>query len=771
MKHPRRVHVSLMDEIEVRGPFTLVHPEVTQALQRSVRRALRVARQKLLECQEDNGSFRGQRDATSLHEADLLLLLAFLNRLDDPLARKAARQLRFRQLPGGGWPRFRGGRYDVDTSVRAYFAMKLSGCATHEEFMHRARRVILAQGGADRCNAETRRLLALLGQIPHSVAYDGNYSGDARRDNAPSGGPRNRGKVSDEPLGAIAATAHEVLARFRPVQPVPREQGIRELFILAPQQWPPVREALASRPEVQGGGPFQAVARRVRNGLRRAWRGSQRRAAAPRTGAVEYDWPGELARRIESLDLTTADFPSLMWAIIALSSRPADAHSGAAHPEALQRAWQGFQPLLIEDSHRVRVQPTLSAVCDTALALETVLSSGIDSSHATVVRASTWLLKQTSMVDSRQMRASTAARVATALQRQFLAENFAQGFLPPVLDLVDGRNALGQPAREAAIAALSASAEAISACKRFLLSKQLADGGWSGELVVRPELVAGSESSKRADSSTQSESRLQSESSTPPKSRLATEGDVHQLRDGSPTKRRRRDTHNAGSCPHVTALVLEALGHIGLRFGHPVVQKATAYLKQSVNADGGYGDATGRNRLETTCRVLCAWHAVGQDTEDCAFQAAVDWLLAHQHPSGGWGERNRPGKMRPLVDAEPTATQTAWAVRALCDSLQAEHPALIRGVECLVERQRPDGSWFEHLASISGWAPESVRSSDMVPRCEPLLALARWSVACAMMPEDARESSFPDDPEVEETIRFGSFSDAPDSPRLVVRPY
>ena len=61
-----------------------------------------------------------------------------------------------------------GGEVEISGSVKAYFALKLTGHDPSEEFMQRARAAILAHGGADAVNSFTRFYLALLGQISYA---------------------------------------------------------------------------------------------------------------------------------------------------------------------------------------------------------------------------------------------------------------------------------------------------------------------------------------------------------------------------------------------------------------------------------------------------------------------------------------------------------------------------------------------------------------------------------------------------------------------------
>ena len=58
-----------------------------------------------------------------------------------------------------------GGDVEISGSVKAYFALKLTGHDPSAEYMLRARSAILMHGGADAVNSFTRFYLALLGQM------------------------------------------------------------------------------------------------------------------------------------------------------------------------------------------------------------------------------------------------------------------------------------------------------------------------------------------------------------------------------------------------------------------------------------------------------------------------------------------------------------------------------------------------------------------------------------------------------------------------------
>ncbi|MFQ5354605.1 MAG: prenyltransferase/squalene oxidase repeat-containing protein, partial [Thermodesulfobacteriota bacterium] len=130
-------------------------------------RALNAGLRALGARQDPAGFWLFELEADVTIPAEYLILQRFLERdIDQGLRERMLRYIRGRQLPDGGWPLYEGGFSDISATVKAYFALKLSGDSPDEEHMVRARQLILSLGGAAHVNVFTRILLALYGQIP-----------------------------------------------------------------------------------------------------------------------------------------------------------------------------------------------------------------------------------------------------------------------------------------------------------------------------------------------------------------------------------------------------------------------------------------------------------------------------------------------------------------------------------------------------------------------------------------------------------------------------
>ena len=104
-----------------------------------------------------------------------------------------------------------------------------------------------------------------------------------------------------------------------------------------------------------------------------------------------------------------------------------------------------------------------------------------------------------------------------------------------------------------------------------------------------------------------------------------------------------------------------------------------------------------------------AWlvKAAAKDTEDRVFrlqalkaaaadvkvvQQAADELLKSQRADGGWGQTAK-------LDSDAYATGTALVALHQAGGLPVDDPAYRRGVQFLLNTQKPDGSWFVHSRS------------------------------------------------------------------------
>src|SRR5207253_11117140 len=110
--------------------------------------AIGLTRQWLLQRQHADGHWCGELEGDTILESEYILLLAWLRQEQSPIARKCAAYLVEKQLPTGGWAMYPGGKMEISGSVKAYFALKLTGHDPQADYMRLARETIRATGGA-----------------------------------------------------------------------------------------------------------------------------------------------------------------------------------------------------------------------------------------------------------------------------------------------------------------------------------------------------------------------------------------------------------------------------------------------------------------------------------------------------------------------------------------------------------------------------------------------------------------------------------------------
>ena len=130
-------------------------------------RRIEAAAAALLALQKAAGHWDFELEADATIPAEYILLRHYLGEpVDAGLEAKIASYLKRVQGEHGGWPLFRDGAFDMSASVKAYFALKMTGEETAAAHMVRAREAIRAHGGAARANVFTRIMLALFGFVP-----------------------------------------------------------------------------------------------------------------------------------------------------------------------------------------------------------------------------------------------------------------------------------------------------------------------------------------------------------------------------------------------------------------------------------------------------------------------------------------------------------------------------------------------------------------------------------------------------------------------------
>jgi len=337
-------------------------------------RAIVRANDALLALQHSDGHYRFDLEADCTIPAEYILMMHYMNDIDEELEAKISVFLRSRQCVDGGWNLYCGGDFDLSCSVKAYYALKLAGDSPDAPHMIKARKAILAHGGAAHANVFTRITLALFGQVPwRAVPFI-----PVEIILLPRWFPFHLSKVSYWSRTVMVPLF--ILSTLKPQATNPRQVHIRELFTTPPEQ-------------VKNYFPIRSPLNRLFLALDKAGRflelfipPSVRRRAIKKAA----DW---FIERLNGTDGLGGIFPAMVNALEALAclGYPAD------HPYRVQ-AKQALEKLLVIDEDSAYCQPCLSPVWDTCLAVSALLEVTDNQPTEDILRTLDWL-KERQLLD------------------------------------------------------------------------------------------------------------------------------------------------------------------------------------------------------------------------------------------------------------------------------------------------------------------------------------------------------------------------------------
>ncbi len=617
----------------------------------SVEHSLDRARACLLAKQHPAGYWVGELQGDSILASEYLLLKWILGQEADPDLPLIANYLRRLQQSDGGWNLFPGGPADLSGTVKAYFALKLMGDDPAAPHMEKARKLIRNLGGAEHCNTFTRFYFACLGQI----SFDACPSIPPEVVFLPKWFYFNLYNLSAWTRTMILPLG--IVTTLRPVRPLPPNLGIRELYIdfaaanrLAepirgwPKDWREVFVKLDGLLKLYDTAPLGHV-RDV--ALRKAEK-----------------W---ILDHIEGSEGLGAIFPPMVYILIVFRALGYSDHD----PRVLQ-AHKQLHDFFIREGDAIRIQPCLSPVWDTGLALHALAEAGLEPESDPARRGTQWLLGK-------------ECRVASDWQKNCPGVEPSGWFFefenPHYPDTDDTAMALASLKR---LGGRTASAS-LGRGLNWLLAMQNDDGGWAAfdRTTDRPIL----EKIPFAD-------------------------------------------HNAmqdPSCPDITGRILEALGHNGFLKLHESVRRAIEYVKSQQDESGAWWGRWGVNYIYGTWQVLTGLRAVGEDMTEPYVRHAANWLRNVQQADGSFGETCSSYDDPSLKgQGESTASQTAWGAMGLMAAFGANDPAVRRAIQWLIDHQASDGNWEETPYTGTGFPKVFYLKYHLYRLYFPITALARY---------------------------------------------
>ena len=602
--------------------------------------------------QHQDGYWWGELEADTTLESDYILYLHILGQLQSEKVEKLATYIRERQLPDGGWNIFYGGPSELNATVKAWVALRLAGDPASAPHLERAKTRVHELGGLERTNSYTRFYLAMVGAvdwgfvpaIPPEIML------------LPEWLPLNLYEMSSWTRGIVIPLA--IVWAHKPGWRLPEGVTVNELY-REPGVKPP---SLAwDRRVVSWKNFFLALDRSLKLWDKLPWK-PLRRAALERANR----WMRERLERSEGLGTI---YPAMINSIFALFAEGSDITD-----PLLVREVDFLARYEIEERGTLRLQPCISPLWDTAIAMVSLQEAGLDPAHPSLLAAARWLVRNQILGPGDWQVKNRKA------QPGGWAFEFRNDFYPDVDDTAFVLMALSrvedpEPGRLRA---------AMRRGLAWLMSMQNADGGWGAF---------------------DHENNLDFLNNIP-------------FAD-----------HNAmldPSTADVTARALECLGHMGWPPNHPVIQRALTYLKREQEKDGSWFGRWGVNYIYGTSGVLRALEAAGVPSEGESRRAA-EWLRSVQNPDGGFGESILSYyDTAQKAKGKSTASQTAWGLIGLLASAGTDDPAVGRAVGWLVSHQNEDGTWDEADFTGTGFPQVFYLKYHLYRNSFPLYALARY---------------------------------------------
>jgi squalene-hopene/tetraprenyl-beta-curcumene cyclase len=611
-------------------PDTVLPPATDDRLDRAVARAAAA----LGAAQRKDGHWVFELEADATIPAEYILLRHYLGEPEDlELEEKIARYLRRIVIPDGGWSLFHDGKFDISASIKAYYALKMTGEDIDAPHMARARDRILAAGGVAKSNVFCRFQLALFGAAP----WESLPEMPVELIIAPNWFPIHLAKMSYWARTVIVPLL--VLGALRPAARNPRGILVEELFTPGVQP----KMEIPDRPWAKHFAALDVVLK----GIRPFWPKKMRQRAIDKCLAF-------VRERLNGEDGLGAIYPAMANSVMmfdALGFGPNDPDRAIAR--------RSVEKLLVHrDDGEVYCQPCVSPIWDTALAVHAMLEVAEPETEARAVAAMEWLLPR-QILDV----AGDWEQRRPGLRPGGWAFQYGNAHYPDVDDTAVVVLALDRAAKSGLMPRAD---ESIDRAREWVEGMQSKGGGWGafdadntyyylngipfadhGALLDPPTV----------DVSARCVSML-AQLGTEPGDKVMAEGidylEKDQEKDGS--------YYGRWGVNYVygTWSALCALNAAGLPLDAPVIRRAVDWLVAIQNADGGWGEDCESYALDyagytpaPSSASQTAWALLGLmaagETDHPAVARGVAHLLTTQEADGLWSQAQYTGGGFPRV--------------------------------------------------------------------------------------------------------------------------
>ncbi len=586
------------------------------------------ATQGLLGYQKPDGHWVFELEADCTIPAEYILLRHYLGEpVDAALEAKIATYLRRVQGAHGGWPLVHDGDFEMSASVKAYFALKMTGDAVDAPHMVRAREAIRSRGGAIHSNVFTRFMLAMFGVttwrsvpvLPIEIML------------LPMWSPFHLNKISYWARTTIVPLM--VLAALKPRAKNPLGVGIDELFLQDPRAI-----GMTAKAPHQSYGWF--VLFRALDAVLRVIEPLSPKALRQRAidAALQF-----IEERLNGEDGMGAIYPPMANIVMMYEAlgKPAD-----YPPRAATR--RGIDRLLVVGEQEAYCQPCVSPVWDTTLTCHALIEAGSDAAMASAKQGLDWLVPKQVL----ELKGDWAVKRPDVRSGGW-AFQYNNDYYPDLDDTAVVVMSMDRMRRHDGDAGYDT---AIARGREWIEGMQSRDGGWAAFDVNNLEYylnnIPFSDHGALLDPPTEDVtarciSMLAQLGETVQSSKHVADG-VDYLR---------RTQHPEGSWYgrwgmnfiYGTWSVLNALNAAGVSHQDPAMRKAVDWLVSAQNEDGGWGEDAVSYRLDyrglerapstasQTAWALLGLMAAGEVGHPCVARG-IQYLMATQTEKGLWDE-------------------------------------------------------------------------------------------------------------------------------------
>lgn len=593
----------------------------------SIKAAIKRAKQALIAAQQADGHWCFELEADCTIPAEYILMMHFVDEVDEGLQLKLAAYLKSCQNTEGGWPLFYGGETDLSCAVKCYYALKLAGEPIDAPHMQKAKSIILKLGGAAKANVFTRIMLAQFEQIP----WRGVPFMPVELVLAPKWFPFHLAKVSYWSRTVMVPLL--VLCSLKIQAANPSKTDIKELFIKPPfeeKDYFPIRSNL-NRIFIFANHTGRKLEWLIPKWLRN------------RAIRKAMSWTHE---RINTEHGLGAIFPAMVNAFEALK-----ALNREEDQTAIEHARVALKKLVTERDEMAYVQPCFSPIWDTALATM-ALSATSDQLIPEIQYACDWLKSKQLLEHPGDWQHKNKHLQGGGWPFQYENSHYP--------DLDD------------------------TALVAYVLHKHNEHGYYDEAIARASAWLAGMQSENGGFGSFDVDNTYYYLNEIP----FADHGAL-------------LDPPTADVSARV-AMLFASLKDV--HWHNPLI-KSLNYIFKEQEPNGSWFGRWGTNYVYGTWSVMLALKEIGFRSHQPAIREAVAWLKNSQNEDGGWGEDNG-SYFEPAKGPSPapsTSFQTAWALLALMNAGEAHAIEVKKGIDYLLRTQDKDGFWHEPYFTAPGF--------------------------------------------------------------------